>query len=227
MLGFRWFPSASLTLRTRSCCSSHRFPRQLLQQNFCIYPGSSSCNFFSAFACICHRRCLQVNGCAACEPPVISADALLASIASAAAVTSEDLPIHKFRLPKRLTSLASSLLGPMFGYPPPPIVAQPSPQQLQQQLNEQRHANFEQPNMSDQERALMEAQLEAFLRQQLDGGGLRGRSPRQSQPQPQPQPQPEDIARVMDFSGCDRSSAVEALQNSGGDVEAAVNQLLQ
>ncbi len=73
----------------------------------------------------------------------------------------------------------------------------------------------------------MEAQLEAFLRQQLDGGGLRGRSPRQSQPQPQPQPQPEDIARVMDFSGCDRSSAVEALQNSGGDVEAAVNQLLQ
>ena len=69
----------------------------------------------------------------------------------------------------------------------------------------------------------MEAQLEAFLRQQLDGGGLRGRSPRQSQPQPQP----EDIARVMDFSGCDRSSAVEALQNSGGDVEAAVNQLLQ
>jgi NACalpha-BTF3-like transcription factor len=166
---------------------------------------------------------LQVKGCAACEPPVISADALLTSIASAAAVTSEDLPIHKFRLPKRLTSLTSSLLGPMFGYPPPPIVAQPSSQQLQQQLNEQRHANFEQPNMSDQERALMEAQLEAFLRQQLDGGGLRGRSPRQSQPQPQP----EDIARVMDFSGCDRSSAVEALQNSVGDVEAAVNQLLQ
>ncbi len=67
----------------------------------------------------------------------------------------------------------------------------------------------------------MEAQLEAFLRQQLDGGGLRGRVPRQ------PQPQPEDIDRVMDFSGCDRQSAIEALQNNGGDVEAAVNGLLQ
>jgi NACalpha-BTF3-like transcription factor len=72
----------------------------------------------------------------------------------------------------------------------------------------------------------MEAQLEAFLRQQLDGGGLRGRAPRQPQPQ-QPQPQPEDVDRVMDFSGCDRQSAIEALQNNGGDVEAAVNGLLQ
>ncbi len=72
----------------------------------------------------------------------------------------------------------------------------------------------------------MEAQLEAFLRQQLDGGGLRGRMPRQPQPQ-QPQPLPEDIDRVMDFSGRDRQSAIEALQNNGGDVEAAVNELLQ
>jgi NACalpha-BTF3-like transcription factor len=200
----------------------------LFQQNVCIHPCSSSCNIFSALTRIRHRRCVQVKERAACTPLFFtSADAIPASIASAAAVTSEDLPMHKFRLPKRLTSLASSLLGPLFGYPPSPVVAQTS--QQQRQLNEQRHADFEQPNMSDQERAAMEAQLEAFLRQQLDGGGLRGRSPRQSQPQPQqqPQPQPEDIARVMDFSGCDRQSAVDALQNNGGDVEAAVNQLLQ
>ena len=66
----------------------------------------------------------------------------------------------------------------------------------------------------------MEQQLEAILRQQLDGGGLRGRAGRQLQPPP------EDIARVIEFTGRDRQSAIDALQNNGGDVEAAVNELL-
>jgi len=69
------------------------------------------------------------------------ADAIPASIASAAAVTSEDQPMHLFRLPNRLTSLAFSLLGPLFGYPPSPVVAQTL--QQQRQLNEQRHADVE------------------------------------------------------------------------------------
>ena len=145
------------------------------------------------------------------------------------AVTSEDLPIHKFRLPKRVASLASSVLGPLLGYPPSPaasLAAHSIQQQQQQRLDERRPAGFDQRNLSNQDQAIMEAQLEAFLRQQLDGGGLRGRMPRQPQPQ-QPQPLPEDIDRVMDFSGRDRQSAIEALQNNGGDVEAAVNELLQ
>lgn len=133
----------------------------------------------------------------------------------------EDLPIHRFRFPRSLTSLASSLLGPLLGYPPSAAAAataQPPPQR--RQGADRPPADFDHGNMSDREQALMAGQLEAILRQQLDGGGLRGRAPRQ-----QP-PQPEDIARVMEFSGRDRQSAIEALQNNGGDVEAALNELL-
>lgn len=135
---------------------------------------------------------------------------------------SEDLPIHRFRFPRSLTSLASSLLGPLLGYPPSAaaaVAAQPPPQRRQEGADRP-PAHFDHGNMSDGEQALMAGQLEAILRQQLDGGGLRGRAPRQQLPQP------EDIARVIEFSGRDRQSAIEALQNNGGDVEAALNELL-
>ena len=146
-------------------------------------------------------------------PSPASAIAAACSILSAAAVTSEDLPIHKFRLPKQLTSTATSLFGPLLGYPPAPIQALPSSQlQQQQQPPRQPRANVQQEAMSAEEQAVIQAQLEAFLRRRV---------PRQ------PQPQPEDIQRVMDFSGRDRQSCVEALQNNGGDVEAAVNELVQ
>jgi NACalpha-BTF3-like transcription factor len=71
----------------------------------------------------------------------------------------------------------------------------------------------------------MAAQLEALLRQQLDGGGLRGRAPRQSQSPLQPLQ--EDILRVIEVTQCDRQSAIDALQRNGGDADAAVNELLQ
>lgn len=143
------------------------------------------------------------------------------SIASALAVTSDNLPIHKFRLPKSVASLACSVLGPLLGYPPSPaaaIASQPSQQQRRPPAG--RRPDFEQDNLSHQDQAL----IEALLRQQLHGGdGLRGRLPRQ----PQPQPPAEDVDRVVDFSGCDRPSAIQALLNNAGDVEAAVNELLQ
>jgi NACalpha-BTF3-like transcription factor len=145
-------------------------------------------------------------------PSPASAIAAACSIASAAAVTSEDLPIHKFRMPKRLSCLASSLLGPLLAYPPAPIAALPSSQLQQQPPPRQPPGNFQQQNMSAEEQAVIQAQLEAFLRRRV---------PRQ------PQPQPEDIQRVMDFSGRDRQSCIDALQNNGGDVEAAVNELVQ
>lgn len=145
------------------------------------------------------------------------------SVASALAVTSEDLPIHKFRIPKGVASLASSVLGPLLGYPPSPAAAialQPL-QQQQRRPPGGRRPDAEQDNLPYQDPAF----IEALLRQQLHGDGLRGRLPRQ--PQPQPQPPAEDVDRVVDFSGCDRPSAIQALLNNAGDVEAAVNELLQ
>jgi hypothetical protein len=134
---------------------------------------------------------------------------------------SEDLPIHKFRFPGQFTSAVSSVLGPLFGHPPPAATAIAAPQPSRaRNVDGQRPENIEHQRISDGDQALMQEQLEAMLRQQLDGGGLRGRAPRHQQPQP------EDIARVIEFTGRDRQSAIDALQNNGGDVEAAVNELL-